>query len=294
MTHAASGGGWAERRAVSGRILPATGQNSSSRTRQRDLEQKLASVQKSYAELHTALFEAAQVHRRLCAPRLVRHGNFEIASEIFAVRQLPGDFFTAQETAGGVVLALGDICGKGLAAGMWTTHLAALVGSHSEANRDPQVIMTSVNRDLCRVSSLMPLATLFLARLDPLSGRLDYSCAGHPPALLLRADGVMESLSEGGPLLGVVPAASFTQGRVQLHAGDVLMAYSDGVVDSVNNAGEDFGHQRLTRLFRNVGNSTADATLFSMLGAVQDFAEGRPLEDDLSLVVVRRNTTNGE
>src|SRR5216110_2642453 len=98
---------------------------------QEELEAKLATLQKDYAELHAAIFEAAQVHRRLCAPRLIRRGNFEIASEIFAVRHLPGDFFTIEETNSGVLLALGDICGKGLAAGMWTTHLVGLVATHA-------------------------------------------------------------------------------------------------------------------------------------------------------------------
>ena len=150
---------------------------------------KLAALQKDYVELHTALFEAAQVHRRLCAPRLVRYGDFEIASEIFAVRHVPGDFFTVEEASGSVILALGDICGKGLAAGMWTTHLVGLVGTHTAASLEPQAIVTGVNRDFCRMSSVAPLASLFLARLDPATGRLDYCSAGHPPALLLRANG---------------------------------------------------------------------------------------------------------
>ncbi len=77
------------------------------------------------------------MHRRLCAPRLVRHGDFDIASEIFAVRYLPGDFFTLEETSGGTILALGDICGKGLAAGMWTTYLVGLVGAHAAASPEP-------------------------------------------------------------------------------------------------------------------------------------------------------------
>ena len=164
-------------------------QESDNRARQQELEAKLEALQKDYLDLHTALFEAAQVHRRLCAPRLVRHGDFEIASEIFAVRQLPGDFFTVEEASGSVILALGDICGKGLAAGMWTTHLVGLVGTHTAASLEPQTIVTGVNRDLCRMSSVVPLASLFLARLDPATGRLDYCSAGHPPALLLRADG---------------------------------------------------------------------------------------------------------
>src|SRR5881394_1214750 len=97
--------------------------------RRQELEIRLAALQKDYAELHTAIFEAAQVHRRLCAPRLLRYQNLEIASEIFAVRHLPGDFFMVEETPNGVMLALGDICGKGLAAGMWTTHLVGLLRS---------------------------------------------------------------------------------------------------------------------------------------------------------------------
>src|SRR5436189_4981562 len=98
---------------------------------QSDLDVKFAALQKDYVDLHTAIFEAAQVHRRLCAPRLLRYEDFEIASEIFAVRHLPGDFFTVKPASDGVVFALGDICGKGLAAGMWTTHLVGLVSNYT-------------------------------------------------------------------------------------------------------------------------------------------------------------------
>src|SRR5881628_4220767 len=113
--------------------------------RRQDLEIKLAELQKDYAELHTAVFEAAQVHRRLCAPRLLHYDDFEIASEIFAVRHLPGDFFTVEETDTGLILALGDICGKGLAAGMWTTHIVGLVRAHTAGTSVPEAIVTRVN-----------------------------------------------------------------------------------------------------------------------------------------------------
>ena len=81
-----------------------------------ELQEKLETLQRDYAELNTSIFEAAQVHRRLCAPSLVRHGAFEVATEIFAVRHLPGDFVSVEQTRDGLVLALGDIGGKGLAA----------------------------------------------------------------------------------------------------------------------------------------------------------------------------------
>jgi len=267
----------------------------SSKARRQELEVKLAALQQDYAELHTAIFEAAQVHRRLCAPRLVRHGNFEIASEIFAVRHLPGDFFTAEETNDGVVLALGDICGKGLAAGMWTAHLVGLVGAHTTKTSAPEAIIAGVNRDICAMTSVVPLASMFLLKLDPGTGFVEYSSAGHPPALLLRANGKLESLSEGGLLLGVLSDAAYVGGSFKLGAGDVLMIYSDGITESLNHAGEEFGYARLEQQLRRAQTAPADTTvsadtmLFSVLGAVQDFAATRSLIDDMSLVIVRQD-----
>jgi len=265
----------------------------STKPRRQELEVKLAALQQDYAELHTAIFEAAQVHRRLCAPRLVRHGDFEIASEIFAVRHLPGDFFTVEETNDGVILALGDICGKGLAAGMWTTHLVGLLGAHTAVTSEPEAIVAGVNRDICRITSAVPLASMFLAKLDPITGLVEYSSAGHPPAILLRANGELESLSEGGLLLGVLSDAAYVSGSFKLGAGDVLMVYSDGITESLNNAGEEFGYARLEKQLRRAQSGAADTAgaadtmLFSVLGAVQDFAATRSLVDDMSLVIVR-------
>jgi len=285
MSYGGFKSGLAARRAEV-QVSPPKRRNSDNRLRYRELALKVAALQKDYAELHTALFEAAEVHRRLCAPRLVQYGSFEIASETFAVRHVPGDFFTIQETSAGVILALGDICGKGLAAGMWISYLAGLVGTQTAASAEPDVIVRGVNRDLCRMSSVAPLASLFLARLDPFTGRLDYCSGGHPPALLLHADGQLESLSEGGPLLGVVPTATFDQGSVQLRAGEVILICSDGILESFNEADQEFGMERLETELRSARSGSADALLFSVLGAVQDFAAPRALTDDMTLAVV--------
>ena len=271
-----------------GRALAVPGR--SDKVRRQELEVKLAALQKDYADLHTAIYEAAQVHRRLCAPRLVRSGDFEIASEIFAVRHLPGDFFTVEERNKGVVLALGDICGKGLAAGMWATHLVGLVGARVAVGTEPASIVAGVNRDICLTASVVPLVSLFLAKLDPITGFVKYCSAGHPPALLLRANGELEFLSEGGLLLGVVPSASYVSGSFELRAGDVLMIYSDGITESRNSAGEEFGYARLEAQLRSAQAGAGDAVLFSVLGAVQDFAAACPLADDMSLAIVRRDS----
>src|SRR6266571_2511259 len=271
--------------------VPPTRRRTAIRERRQDLKLKIAMLQKDYAELHTAVYEAAQVHRRLCAPRLLHYEDFEIASEIFAVRHLPGDFFTVEETNDGVILALGDICGKGLAAGMWTTHVVGLVRAHTARTSEPEAIVARVNRDLSVMSPLRPLASLFLAKLDPATGLLDYCSAGHPPAFLLRASGKMESLSEGGLLLGVLADAAYSRGTVKLNFGDMLLVYSDGIIESLDKAGEEFGYQRLETQLRRAQTGSADAVLFSVLGAVQDFAGTRGLVDDMSLVVVHRATS---
>jgi sigma-B regulation protein RsbU (phosphoserine phosphatase) len=288
MSHTLFNAGLGVQRAVDVRVHPPQRQRSV-KVRRQELEVKLAALQQDYADLHTAVFEAAQVHRRLCAPRHVSFGNFEIASEIFAVRHLPGDFFTVTETNNGVILALGDICGKGLAAGMWTTHLVELVGARVAVTSKPEDIVAGVNRDICLTKSVVPLSSLFLAKLDPITGCVTYCSAGHPPALLLRASGELELLSEGGLLLGVVPAAPYVGGCFELKDGDVLMIYSDGIIESRNCAEEEFGHARLETQLRRAQTGTAEAVLFSVLGAVQDFAAASPLVDDMSLAIVRRD-----
>ena len=313
MSHPGYIGGLATRRAVDLQVSSrvSTSRRHFNKAAQQELEGRLAALQKDYADLHTAIFEAAQVHRRLCAPRLVRYADFEIASEIFAVRHLAGDFFTIKEAHGQVILALGDICGKGLAAGMWTTHLVGLVGARAAVHSDAEWIVTGVNRDVCLQASMVPLASLFIAKLDPATGKLEYCNAGHPPALLMRANGELELLSDGGLLLGVVPNAPYKRGCVEMQPGDVLLAYSDGVLESQNEVEEEFGSARIEAQLRRAAigsrgphrvpsaedttaenitasQATAESVLFSVLGAVQDFASPRPLVDDMSMVVVRR------
>ena len=254
-----------------------------------EMELKFAALQKDYADLHAAIFEAAQVHRRLCAPRLLKYGDFEIASEIFAVRHLPGDFFTVEQTSDGVVLALGDICGKGLAAGMWTTHLVGIARAQTARATAPERIVAGVNREICRMSTLRPLASLFLAKLDTDTAMLSYCSAGHPPAFLLRANGDFELLSDGGLLLGVLDEAEYNCGQVRFESKDMLLVFSDGILESQNASGEEFGYDRLKAELAKANSTSADAILFSVLGAVQDFATIRPLMDDMTLAVIRRD-----
>src|SRR5688500_20179224 len=99
--------------------------------------------------------------------------------------------------------------------------LLDLTLTHTDVNSYRHAIAAAVNRDIARLSSVEPLSTMFIGRLDAVTGMLEYCSAGHPAALLLRANGQVESLSEGGPMLGVMPAASVGCGNVQLRTADV-------------------------------------------------------------------------
>ena len=105
----------------------------------------------------------------------------------------------------------------------------------------------------------------------------------------MRADGKTESLDKGGPLLGALEHASFESNEVVLEPGDILVAYSDGAVECRNAAGDEFGIAGLQNALQRANQPTAQETLVQLLAAVQDFANGSSLCDDLSLLVVQRD-----
>jgi len=254
-------------------------------------QEELAALRREQEELQQALFEAAQVQRKICAPRELRRGSMEIAGEMFAVRHLSGDFLKVLDLGPVVGLAVGDIAGKGLSAGLWLAHLVGLIRIYAGEHDELPAAMAAINRELCGQSAEPPLAALFLARLDPLTGELVYSNAGQPAALLLCRGGHVESLQDGGPMLGAVSDATFACGRAVLEPGDTLVACSDGVVECHNPQEEEFGTQRLAAAIVAAGGASASQALFSTLAAVMDFAGGHPLADDLTLMVAHWRAT---
>jgi sigma-B regulation protein RsbU (phosphoserine phosphatase) len=114
-----------------------------------------------------------------------------------------------------------------------------------------------------------------------------YSNAGHPAPVLLRADGTLELLSEGGPLLGVTPVATFQSVRLTLEPGDTLLAFSDGLPECSNECDEEFETDRIVKESRKATSLSTSEMLFSIVGAAQDFAGTHAREDDCTLMVAR-------
>ena len=172
--------------------------------------------------LHSELFEAAQIQRKLSGPREFRHGSLQFASEVFAARFLSGDFTTFLKSGSKVLMAHGDIAGKGIAAGMWFTNLAGLLQRYDRPYSDPARIASEINRHLCDLRPVAPFATAFLARINCRTGELTYCNAGHCPPILLRADGRTDLLETGGPLLGAIEGAEFELGELFSNPGTRL------------------------------------------------------------------------
>lgn len=254
------------------------------------LQEDVYSLLRERADLHAQVFDAAQIQRKLSGPRVLRAGNLQFASEVFAARFLSGDFTTLSQNGSRVLAVLGDIAGKGIAAGMWFTHLAGLLQSCGRPDSDPSRIAAEINRHLCYLRPVAPFVTAFLALIDCELGKLVYCNAGHFLPILLRADGRTCLLDTGGPLLGAIENAEYQTGELVLEPGDTLVAYSDGVLECRNPADEEFGVDRLIAALRQAEQQSAHATLMMLLAAVQDYANGHPLCDDLSLTVIQRDS----
>ena len=259
--------------------------------RHRALEEQLASLRRQNDDLNRAMYDAVQVQRRLCGPRHLRAGSFELASEIFPVHHLSGDFVTVMQLEGDLVFAIGDIAGKGLMAGMWFTHVVGMIRRQISLVGDPAVALSAVDCDLRLTGLELPLTTLFLARLKLENGELTYCNAGHPPALLIRENEEVQELSAGGPILGAISKTSFVNGTAVLLPGDTLLAYSDGITECRNESGIEFGTSSLIKGTRALSGLNPRVVLFSVLAAVENFAGKQHREDDIALVALHRFNT---
>jgi serine phosphatase RsbU (regulator of sigma subunit) len=249
---------------------------------------ELEALRRTHAKLQQDIFEAAQIQRRLCAPREFNWGEFEIAGEIFPVRHLSGDFLKVMELGSDLGLVLGDIAGKGLTAGIWLAHLLGLIQRYAREYANPAEAVAAVNRELCQDPGEPPLTAMFFARIDAVRGELLYCNAGLPAPVLWRHDKRLEKLEEGGPMMGAVPGGIFKTGSVILNPGDMLIAHSDGVTECRNSEDQEFDMQRLLAAAESASGTSANLALFSTLGAVLDFADACSPGDDVTLLVLRR------
>jgi len=148
--------------------------------------------------------------------------------------------------------------------------------------------MAGINRTVCQNSPENKYVTFFMARLELQSGRLAYVNAGHNPPLILRNSGKTESLEAGGTVLGMFEEADYEEAEVNLGPGETLLIFSDGVTETFDPAGEEFGEKRLIEVCAEAPELTAEELQTRILQKLDVFAAGAKPPDDRTLIVLKR------
>jgi len=238
---------------------------------------------------------ASEIQQRFLPAAAPQVNGYELQGISFPCYEIGGDYYDfIQREDGKLVVALGDVSGKGTAAALLMSSLHAAI--HAQADTHDSIVDTiaAVNRYLTESIPPNRFVTLFYAELDPEIGRLTFLNAGHNPPLIVHAGGTMEQLASGGLPLGIMAEAEFREGRTQLHPGDVLVVYSDGVSEAVNPAGEEFGPTRLYEVVARNLDASASGIRDRIESALTKFCQGTPAADDITLVIVKRNAEAAE
>ena len=231
-------------------------------------------------------FEEARLIQRGLLPTSVPHvGGTDLAVSWQPADGVGGDCFDTLAFGKVLGISIADIAGKGLPAALLMSNLQAAVRAFAQENASPASICGSVNRLLCRNMASGRFATFCFARIEPAARRIVYSNAGHNPPFVLRVDGRIEQLGEGGMVLGVFPDNAYEQAEVSLGPGDRVLFYTDGITEARNAEGDEYGEERLAAAAMSVRGGTADAIKQAVLADVNGFTGGR-FEDDATLIVV--------
>jgi sigma-B regulation protein RsbU (phosphoserine phosphatase) len=277
--------------------------------------EKLIQEQKEKQRLENELAIAQEVQAQLFPRQISELESLEVHGFCRPARTVSGDYYDfLTASSHKMILAVGDISGKGISAAllMATIHSAVraysveslpqfrepmAVGAIAGSGRmmatwpegievSPGALLGLLNHQLYESTPPEKYATLFLAIYDGRDHALTYSNGGHLPPILIAKDGSLRRLEAGGTVVGLFDKMSYSEGTVELHPGEIFIAYSDGVTEPENDFGE-FGEQRLIDLVRD--NRTLPLAQISQIvtSAVDDWIGDNEQPDDVTLVLAR-------
>jgi sigma-B regulation protein RsbU (phosphoserine phosphatase) len=231
---------------------------------------------------------AARIQESLLPEETPALPGWELAGSSRLCSAVGADYYDFTADDGGLLLALGDVAGKGLAAALLMASLRAAVRAlWREGDPLPRVV-GRVNESLLQAVPANRFATLFLAHADTATGELLWVNAGHAGPLVARSDGSHEVLEATGTILGAFPDASWDEGRTTLGPGDVLVLLSDGVMEAARATASDLGPERLAAVVRSSRGASASALLAALQAAAEEGLGGARRADDHTFVVLRR------
>lgn len=232
---------------------------------------------------------ATEIQQRFqpSAPPIV--DGYEFQGISFSCYEIGGDYYDfIRRPDGRMMIALGDVSGKGTAAALLMSSLHAAIHAQISARSSLWETVSSVNLYLAENTPANRFVTLFIGELDPTNGMLKYINAGHNPPLLARFDGTVSQLGSGGLPLGIMPAAEYDVGELNLGSGEALIVYSDGVSEAVNPLDEEFGLDRLTQVIQTHRSASAAGIRDKVESALSAFTQTAPANDDITLVIAKR------
>jgi len=259
----------------------------------REIEaQRRAEAEKLESERRVAqeLEIAKQVQGRLFPQNLPRLETLDYAGICIQAREVGGDYYDflnlGQERVG---LVIGDTSGKGIGAALLMANLQANLRSQSAiALEQPQRFLQSVNQLFCENTTESAYATLFFSEYNDRTRLLRYANCGHYPPILLRKDGKLEQLNSTSTVLGLFNHWDCSIEERQFFPGDLLALYTDGITESFDAQGNEFGEQRLIEALRRNRARSAEAVVSLVLEEVRRFG-GREQHDDITLIIAKCN-----
>ncbi|MGD9252643.1 MAG: PP2C family protein-serine/threonine phosphatase [Holophagae bacterium] len=238
--------------------------------------------------------EARQIQNSILPRHLPQPGDFEIAARTVAAEVVGGDFYdviTLEDEIFDVVVA--DATGHGLPAALQVRDI--FTGLRMGLSREFKLSRTvqRLNRIIHRSRLATKFVTMFLTEIDP-NGTVLYCNAGHPAALLMRSDGSLTFLRRGGLILGPNPRASYTIGIEKMEPGDLMVLYTDGITEAVNENGEEYGRDRLVHTIRTSRHLDPIAIVNRVFTDVEEYEAASPPADDQTMLVVKRSAPEPE
>lgn len=249
----------------------------------------------------TAVVEQERLRRELELGRQIQSdmlpsapmsfGLTEVQGVSIPAREVGGDFFNYFALENGhVALLVGDVSGKGVGAALLMANIQASLRTRLAMGQNLAAIAESLDREMASTSGSRLYVTLFIGIFDPATRRLQYVNAGHNPQFVLRPGQALEKMHATGIPIGLLAGRGYTHRDVSLASGDLLFFYTDGCVESENEADEMFGTDRLERLLVSIGSSgpsTPDRVLQQVEEAVTTFRGTREPNDDATMMAVR-------
>lgn len=250
---------------------------------------RLAEARLQQERLERELALAMEIQQRFQPAAPPHVPGYELQGISFPCYEIGGDYYDfIKRDDGRLVIALGDVSGKGTAAALLMSSLHAAIHAQSGSHDSLVATISAVNRYLADNIPPNRFVTLFYAELDPETGTVSFLNAGHNPPLIVHSAGTVEQLASGGLPLGIKPNAEFREGRTQMQLGDVLVIYSDGVTEAASPSGEEFGSTRLYEVVSRNIDASAAGIRDRIESALTKFSQGTQAADDITLVIVKR------